>query len=106
MWDDPHKPLDCLVCPAIIPKKLKTVIEDLSNRSFTALGCRDWSRIDIRLDEQGKPNVLEINTLPGVIPNPQCNSRFPKAARSAGLTYNQMILKVLEAAIVRYQIAK
>ena len=45
-----------------------------------ALGCRDWSRIDVRLDAAGVPNIVEVNPLPGILPNPDDNSCLPKAA--------------------------
>ncbi|HEY5219532.1 MAG TPA: hypothetical protein VIJ16_06975, partial [Gemmatimonadaceae bacterium] len=54
-------------------------------------GCRDWSRIDVRLDAAGIPNIIEVNPLPGILPDPADNSCLPKAARAAGLSYNQLI---------------
>jgi len=66
--------------------------------------CRDWCRIDVRLDSFGKPNILELNPLPGILPNPEDNSCFPKAARTAGISYNQLIQKVLDIATRRYRL--
>lgn len=106
VWDDPKNPLDCLVCPAKINKKLKNSIKKISLDAYQVLECRDWARLDIRLNQNGTPNVLEVNALPGVIPNPKYNSRFPKAARTAGMDYNQMILAVLDTALERYNINK
>lgn len=102
VWDTPEKPLDIFKCPAEIDNKLKEVIEKVALSTFKVLRCRDWCRIDIRLDKNGIPNVLEVNPLPGILPNPEDNSCFPKAARAAGLTYNQMINEVLNAALKRY----
>jgi D-alanine-D-alanine ligase len=68
------------------------------------LRCKDWSRIDIRLDSFGEPNVIEINPLPGILPNPSDNSCFPKAARVAGLSYEEMLNKVLLSAAIRYNL--
>jgi D-alanine-D-alanine ligase len=53
------------------------------------------------LDEAGEPNVLELNPLPGILPNPDANSCFPKAARTAGLSYDALIQRVLEIACQR-----
>ena len=61
------------------------------------------SRLDIRLDENNIPNVIEINPLPGILPNPVDNSCFPKAARMVGMDYNAMINAVLNEAIKRYK---
>ena len=63
-----------------------------------AIGCRDWARVDIRLDAQGVPNVLEINPLPGIIPDPAANSCFPRAAAVAGLSYAELIQTVVRIA--------
>ena len=78
----------------------------MSLDAYRALDCRDLSRLDIRLDSKGIPNILEINALPGLIPNPKCNSRFPKAARAAGMDYNQMILTILNISLERYKLPK
>jgi len=69
--------------------------------AYKALGCRDFSRIDLRLDSRGVPNVIEVNPIAGLIPNPEENSRFPKACYAAGMTYNQIIGRILEEAIKR-----
>jgi D-alanine-D-alanine ligase len=55
----------------------------------------------VRLDESGEPNILELNPLPGILPNPDANSCFPKAARTAGMTYEELINRVLEIACQR-----
>ena len=68
------------------------------------LGCRDWSRIDVRLDNDGVPNVVEVNPLPGILPNPADNSCLPKAARAAGLDYDQLIQAALLHAAERYHV--
>ncbi len=102
--DTKENPLEVFSCPAEISPALEEKIKDISLRTFNTLRCRDWSRIDIRLDENGEPNVIEINPLPGILPNPEENSCFPKAARSKGLNYNDMINKVLYVAAKRHKI--
>jgi D-alanine-D-alanine ligase len=72
--------------------------------AFRSLRCRDWARIDVRCDEDGNPHILELNPLPGVIPNPDENSSYPKAARAAGLTFDDVIQSVLRAAAARYEL--
>ena len=66
--------------------------------AYRALECRDWCRIDIRVDEAGVPNIVELNPLPGIIPDPRANSCFPKAARAAGLSYDELIQEVARIA--------
>ena len=73
-------------------------------RAYRVLGCRDWSRIDVRLDAAGVPNIVEVNPLPGILPNPEDNSCLPKAARAAGLSYDQLIQSALQHAAERYEL--
>jgi D-alanine-D-alanine ligase len=73
--------------------------------AFRALGCKDWCRIDLRLNGEGAPYVLELNPLPGILPDPRQNSCFPKAARAAGMDYSQMVLRILDVAVQRYEMS-
>jgi D-alanine-D-alanine ligase len=101
IWDRPEKPLEIFECPARITEELRSEIEDVVLRAYRVLGCRDWSRIDVRLDAAGKPNVVEVNPLPGILPNPADNSCFPKAARAAGMSYDELIQACLVHAAER-----
>ena len=96
--DQLENPLDVHRCPAPLEPDLQQKIESICKQAFRLLGCRDWCRIDVRLDEHGEPYILELNPLPGILPNPDEHSCFPQAARAAGLSYNQMINSVLDAA--------
>jgi D-alanine-D-alanine ligase len=81
---------------------LKVEIENACLQAYNILRCRDWCRIDVRLDNSGRPHILELNPLPGILPRPEDNSCFPKAARAAGMSYNQLINAVLDTACKRY----
>jgi D-alanine-D-alanine ligase len=105
VWDTPDEPLDIFECPARISPKLRRAIEDVVLRAYRILGCRDWSRIDVRLDASGTPNVVEVNPLPGILPNPEDNSCLPKAARAAGLNYDELIQSALCHAAERTGVA-
>ena len=102
LWDTTEDPLEIFDCPAELDDALASEIEAQALAAFHALGCRDWSRVDLRLDEEGRPHVIEINPLPGVLPDPRQNSCYPKAARAAGLSYDDMIVAVLDAALARH----
>ena len=102
--DTKENPLDVFTCPAKIDHILENKIKSAALKTYKVLRCKDWSRIDIRLDEKGEPNIIEVNPLPGILPNPEENSCFPKAARAAGLSYNDMINKVLFAAAKRHNL--
>ena len=101
VWDRPENPLDIFQCPARITRELQASIERVTLDAFRVLGCRDWARIDVRLDASGKPNVLEVNPLPGILPDPADNSCLPKAARAAGIGYEELIQNCLKYAAVR-----
>ncbi len=101
VWDREEDPLQIFTCPALLEPFLKHRIEEICRRAFQVMGCRDWCRIDVRLDAQGHPNIIELNPLPGVLPRPEQNSCFPKAARAAGMSYEEMILAVVDAACDR-----
>ena len=101
VWDRPEKPLEIFQCPARITKALQASIERVTLDAFRVLGCRDWARIDVRLDAAGNPNVLEVNPLPGILPDPADNSCLPKAARAAGIGYDELIQSCLKYAAAR-----
>jgi D-alanine-D-alanine ligase len=104
LWDSTEKPLEIFQCPAQIGAELQMEIENVVRRTFLALGCRDWSRIDVRLDAEGRANVVEVNPLPGILPDPADNSCLPKAARVAGIDYDSLIGACLQAAAARHGI--
>ncbi len=102
IWDTAANPLEIFECPAQLGPELKSEIERVCLEAYRILRCRDWCRIDVRLDANDRPHIIELNPLPGVIPRPEDNSCFPKAARAAGLTYNELINTVLNVACKRY----
>jgi len=105
IWDTPDRPLEIFKCPARLSRNLKSQIEDIVTRTCRALRIKDWCRIDLRLDEGGEPNILEVNPLPGILPKPEDNSCLPKAARTAGYSYSELILRVVDEALVRHGLA-
>jgi D-alanine-D-alanine ligase len=102
--DSRENPLNVFSCPAKVTSQLEKEIKLTALSAYNIMRCRDWSRIDVRLDKNGIPNIIEINPLPGILPDPADNSCFPKAARTAGISYNDMLNKVLEAASRRYKL--
>ena len=105
IWDRPERPLQMFDCPAHIDESLRKEIVRVTLEAYRVLGCRDWSRIDVRLDAAGKPNVVEVNPLPGILPDPADNSCFPKAARAAGMSYDELIQSCLKLAAARQNVA-
>jgi D-alanine-D-alanine ligase len=83
-------------CPARIPKKIEEKIKALALRAHLALGCRGFSRIDLRLSEDDIPYFLEVNPLPGLDPN---ESNFPIMAKAAGIDYIDLIEIILKSGL-------
>lgn len=104
IYDNPNSKIDPLVCPAELDRETEDKIKKISLDAFNALGCKDWCRIDMRLDKNGTPKVLEVNALPGIMPDPKENSRLPKAAYAAGMSYEQLINTIVGNAIERHGI--
>lgn len=105
LWDRPENPLQIFECPARVSDELRAEIEDVVLRAYSVLGCRDWSRVDVRLDDAGRANIVEVNPLPGILPDAADNSCLPKAARAAGIGYDALIGACLEAAAERQGVA-
>jgi D-alanine-D-alanine ligase len=79
------------VCPAEISKSLSRVLGAYSLRAYEAMGCRGAVRVDFRLHTSGRPYVLELNTIPGMTER----SLLPMAAAQAGLTYDDLVERIL-----------
>ena len=84
------------LCPSGLPPEREAEMQALARRAFAVLGCRGWGRVDVLLDTDGTPYLLEINTAPGMTDH----SLVPMAARSAGIDFPDLCLKVLEMAHV------
>ena len=104
IYDTKENPLKIFTCPAEIDKNLETEIRKTVLKTYKALNCKDWSRIDVRLDKNNVPNIIEVNPLPGILPDPKDNSCYPKAARSENISYDEMLNLVLLSAVKRYEL--
>jgi D-alanine-D-alanine ligase len=85
------------VCPALLPPALETKIKEMALEAHQLIGCRDYSRVDIRLSKDHKPYVLEVN------PNPDISDEagFARSARAYGFTFPELIAKIVECALER-----
>ncbi len=102
IWDVPENPLEMFHCPADITKELREELETIAVKTFRILNCKDVCRIDVRLDKSNRPRVLEVNPIPGLIPNPNAHSCLPEAARAAGYSYDQLICTILWHGLKRH----
>ena len=84
-------------CPADLPDEVAAHVQALGLRAFEAVGARDFGRVDVMLNAEFKPYVLEVNTLPGMTET----SLLPKAAEVAGINFNALCQCMLELALRR-----
>jgi D-alanine-D-alanine ligase len=87
--------------PPSLPGSTLNLLEAHARDAYRLLGCRDFARIDFRLDSEGRPRFLECNPLPGL--NPE-SSDFVIATRAI-LTYDQLIGNILRDAALRHGIS-
>ncbi len=86
------------ICPALLEPEAAEAIQKMAIEAHTALGCEGFSRTDLFLTPKG-PVVLEVNTIPGMTPN----SLLPKAAKAAGVPFQDLMDHLVQLAIARDQ---
>jgi D-alanine-D-alanine ligase len=85
-------------CPADIDKKTEDKMFETARCIYDALGCRDFARIDFRISKDGYIYFIEINPLPGLAPG---YSDYPMLAGFCGVSYDTLIINILNAAVKR-----
>lgn len=80
------------LCPAPLTADQTAFLQQVAAAAFTAVGASGWGRVDAMLDEQGNFYLLEVNTVPGMTEK----SLVPMAAKAAGLSFEQLVLQILE----------
>ena len=85
-------------CPAKLSEQVAASVQAVAKKAALSLGCRDISRVDIRLSAEGIPYVLEVNTLPGMDPE---ESNIPIMTKVAGISYEALIAKIIDLAVAR-----
>jgi len=84
------------LCPCGLPAPREEEIKALALKAFQAAGCTGWGRIDLMLDSQSKPWLLEVNTAPGMTGH----SLVPMAAKAVGISYEDLCVRILEGSHV------
>jgi len=82
------------VAPAELEPRIAAEVERLALETYRALGCRGFGRVDLMLDDTGQPWVLELNTIPGLTDT----STMPIAAQAAGMSFEDLVVEVMESA--------
>ncbi len=82
-------------CPAGLEAPHEKNLQQICAKAFDLIGCEDWGRVDFMMDAQGKPWLLEINTLPGMT----SHSLVPMSAKVSGLSYADLCWALLETTL-------
>ncbi|MDW7534532.1 MAG: D-alanine--D-alanine ligase [Candidatus Nitrotoga sp.] len=80
------------LCPSGLSQEKEVEMQRLALKSFALIGGSGWGRVDFLMDEANRPYLLEINTVPGMTDH----SLVPMAARQAGMSFEQLVLNILD----------
>ncbi len=83
-------------CPCGLSEEQESQLQRLALSAFDDVGAKGWGRVDIMSDEDGKPSVIEINTVPGMT----SHSLVPMAAKAKGLSFNELVFNILAQTLV------
>ncbi|MCL4509948.1 MAG: ATP-grasp domain-containing protein [Bacteroidetes bacterium] len=86
------------ICPAKISRRLEQKIQHTAIKAYQVMQCRDYARVDMRVDKTGKVYVLEVNPNPDLSPS---GSGFARSAAAFGWTYSQLINNIVQSAFKR-----
>jgi D-alanine-D-alanine ligase len=84
-------------CPAVLNKKTEKKLNEIALLAYNAMNCRDYARIDLRLDKNNVPYVIEVNPNPDI----STDSGFARAAAAKGMSYSQLLAAIAKFAINR-----
>lgn len=87
-----------LLCPAPVSRELTAKAQSLAKKAFSAIGCYDCARVDMRLDQKNNLYILEINSLPSLGPR----GSYVMAARTVGMDFTRLVNRLIEIASARY----
>jgi len=84
------------ICPCGLPADQERALQQTALEAFRVLGCSGWGRVDLMLDRDGNPQLLEVNTIPGMTDH----SLVPMAARAKGISFESLAVRILDMAHV------
>jgi len=84
------------ICPCGLPAEEERSVQRTALAAFQLLGCSGWGRVDAMLDRDGKLQLLEVNTIPGMTDH----SLVPMAARAQGISFEDLVVRILDTAHV------
>ena len=80
-------------CPSGLSKPAEEHLAALGLAAFAAVGAEGWGRADFMMDGTGRPQLLEVNTVPGMTDH----SLVPMAAKAAGISFDELVWRILES---------
>lgn len=83
------------LCPCGLPQELENEIADIALNAFDSIGASGWGRVDLLLDANGRPYLIDVNTVPGMTGH----SLVPMAARQAGIGFDRLVMEVLDTSM-------
>ena len=83
------------ICPCGLEAEQEQAIMEIALQAFTAVAASTWGRVDFIVDAAGTPYLLELNTVPGMTGD---SSLVPKAAEHAGISFDELVLAILDSA--------
>jgi D-alanine-D-alanine ligase len=84
-------------CPPEMPDPQAQEVRETARLTYSALGCTGFARVDLMLAEEGAPQVLEVNAIPGLTDT----SLFPMAAEAAGMSFEELVGRIVDSALAR-----
>ena len=82
------------ICPCGLSEEREAELGEMACSAFDAVGASSWGRVDFMLDQDDQPWLIEVNTVPGMT----SHSLVPMAAKQAGLSFEDLVLKILSLA--------
>ncbi len=87
------------IIPARIPREKYLYAQEISLRAFRSLGCSGFARVDLMTDEEASPFIIDVNTMPGMTET----SLLPKAASFAGISFEELVERILLGASLKLE---
>jgi len=89
------------ICPAQLPDATTADVREVASQAYVTLGCAGFARVDLMLNADGHPEVLEANAIPGLTDT----SLLPMAAHAAGLEFEDLVARIVELALEHHDVA-
>jgi D-alanine-D-alanine ligase len=83
------------ICPCGLTTELETEIKEIVLQAFGVVGAQGWGRVDVMLDDNDQPWLIELNSVPGMTDH----SLVPMAAKQAGIDFQNLVIKILETSL-------